>query len=176
VAKTRPVWILHHRKRQFPLPCGLGTLFAAALPCHSILVLFTDKLLEPAVVTLLDAVQKTVAFDFVLLQHLRGICFCVPEDVSFRLASEELNLPSPRTFDRSWTAPRFCCSVPCHTLDCYTSILADNLIGFPFFLSVAAVRGRPIGGCPAISVFPRINCFTHRVILIGSIQALLYAP
>jgi hypothetical protein len=52
-----------------------------AVPCHSILVLFADKLMEPAVVTLPDAVQKIVAFNFVLLQHLRGICFCVPEDV-----------------------------------------------------------------------------------------------
>ena len=87
-------------------------------------------LLEPAVVTLHGAVQKIVAFDFVLLQHLRGIRFCVREDVSCPLAIEEPNHPSLRTFDRSWTAPRFCCSLSCHILACYTSILADDVIGF----------------------------------------------
>jgi hypothetical protein len=55
------------------------TVPVAAVPCHSILVLFPDKLLEPSVVTLHDAVQKIVAFDFIRLQDLRGICFCVPK-------------------------------------------------------------------------------------------------
>jgi len=107
-------------------------LFAVAVPCHSILVLFADKLMEPALVTLPDAVQKIVAFNFVLLQHLRGICFCVPEDVFRPLASEEPILPTLQTFDRSWTVPRLCCSLPCHILDCYTTILADDLIRLSF--------------------------------------------
>lgn len=138
-------------------------------------------MLEPGVVTLHDAVQKIVAFDFVLLQHLRGICFYVPENVSCPLASEEPNSPALQTFDCPWTAPRFCCTLLSHILDCYTSILADDLIGFSFF-SVGSGGSRATNGrlqgdvCVPVCklLYPSDTDSVHSGVVICTLKSILH--